>query len=52
MLVGKLRDAHVLTVPAAENTVRLLPPLIISCDEIDIVMAAFDKTLVTLPHPD
>jgi acetylornithine/N-succinyldiaminopimelate aminotransferase len=52
MLVGKLRDAHVLTVPAAENTVRLLPPLIISCDEIDIVMAAFDKTLATLPYPD
>jgi len=39
-LVGALRAAHILCVPAAENTLRLLPPLIISRDEIDILMSA------------
>ncbi|MEO1550619.1 MAG: acetylornithine transaminase, partial [Pseudomonadota bacterium] len=28
-------DAHILTVPAAENVVRLLPPLILSVAEVD-----------------
>ena len=51
MAVGKLRDDHVLTVPAAENTVRLLPPLIITRDEIDIVVAALDRLLAALPSP-
>jgi acetylornithine/N-succinyldiaminopimelate aminotransferase len=39
-LVGALRAAHILCVPAAENTLRLLPPLIISRDEIDVLMSA------------
>lgn len=33
-VVAGYRDHHILTVPASENTVRLLPPLIISEDEI------------------
>ena len=37
-MVGSLRRAKVLAVPAAENTVRLLPPLIISREEIDFLM--------------
>ena len=44
-LVAALRDDHVLCVPAAENTLRLLPPLIISRDEIDILMAALHRQL-------
>jgi acetylornithine/N-succinyldiaminopimelate aminotransferase len=46
--VGKLRDHLVLSVPAAENTVRLLPPLIITTDEIDVLITALDKTLASL----
>ena len=43
--VSALRGEHVLCVPAAENTLRLLPPLIISCEEIDILMAALYRQL-------
>ena len=34
-LVGKLREQGLLTVPAAENVVRLLPPLIIEDAQVD-----------------
>jgi acetylornithine/N-succinyldiaminopimelate aminotransferase len=44
-LVSALLGEHVLCVPAAENTLRLLPPLIISCEEIDILMAALYRQL-------
>ena len=33
-IVAQIRDHHLLTAPAGENTVRFLPPLIISEDEI------------------
>ena len=46
-LVSALRGDHVLCVPAAENTLRLLPPLIISREEIDILMAALYRQLGT-----
>lgn len=36
-------DAEVAVVPAAENVVRLLPPLIISDDEIGDAVARLDK---------
>lgn len=39
-IMAGLRSQHVLAVPAAENTLRLLPPLIISENEIDIVLGA------------
>jgi acetylornithine/succinyldiaminopimelate/putrescine aminotransferase len=42
-----LRAQHVLAVPAAENTLRLLPPLIISEDEIDIVLGTLGHILET-----
>ena len=44
-LVSALRGDHVLCVPAAENTLRLLPPIIISREEIDILMAALFRQL-------
>jgi len=46
-IMAGLRAQHVLAVPAAENTLRLLPPLIISEDEIDIVLGALDHILET-----
>ena len=42
-LVSALRGDHVLCVPAAEITLRLLPPLIISREEIDILLAALHR---------
>lgn len=48
-LVGLLREARILSVPASENTVRLLPPLTITDDEIDLLL----KTLAAvLPRLD
>ena len=45
-LVAALRAFKVLTVPAGENTVRFLPPLIISEDEIRQAVACFEAALV------
>jgi len=45
-LVANLRrEHHLLTVPAAENTVRLLPPLIITESEIDLALGRLDAAL-------
>ena len=38
VLVAALRERGMLTVPAAENTLRLLPPLVISDEEIGIAL--------------
>ncbi len=51
MVVGRVRDQHVLTVPAAENTLRLLPPLIISRDEIDLAVKTIGDVLGTIDPP-
>ncbi len=40
-VVHAFREDYILVVPASENTVRLLPPLTISTDEISLVL---DKT--------
>ncbi|MGC6485205.1 MAG: aspartate aminotransferase family protein [Candidatus Puniceispirillales bacterium] len=47
-LVGMLREAHILSVPASENTVRLLPPLTISDDEIDLLLETLARVLPQL----
>ena len=44
-IMAGLREQHVLAVPAAENTLRLLPPLIISEEEIGIVIGALAHIL-------
>ena len=44
-LCVELRARHILTVPAAENTLRLLPPLTISQDEIDRVLVGLHDAL-------
>ena len=50
-LVTALRDQHLLTVPASDNTVRLLPPLIIDQTHIDEAVAALEVALTTLTSP-
>ena len=44
-LVVALRELKILTVPAGENTVRFLPPLIICEDEIGLAVKSFDTAL-------
>lgn len=43
-VVAKLRDNGLLTVPAGDNVVRLLPPLIIGEAEVNEAVAILDKT--------
>ncbi len=50
--VKTLRDDHLLCVPAAENTLRLLPPLTISKDEIDLAIAKIAAVLREIPKHD
>ncbi len=42
-VIHACHDQHLLSVPAAENVVRLLPPLTISNDEIDQALARLDR---------
>ena len=44
-VVAALRAQHVLTVPASENTVRLLPPLTLSRDEITLLLDVLKTTM-------
>jgi acetylornithine/N-succinyldiaminopimelate aminotransferase len=46
--VVALREHHVLTVPASENTVRLLPPLTLTRDEIAHLLAVLKKTMTAM----
>ena len=45
VLVAALRERGMLTVPAAENTLRLLPPLVISDEEIGIALDLLAQAL-------
>jgi len=47
-VVAALREHHVLTVPASENTVRLLPPLTLTRDEISLLLAVLEKTMIAM----
>lgn len=47
-LNGLLRDHHLLAVPAADNVLRLLPPLTISQDELADVLAILHKAIKAL----
>ncbi len=42
-VVARLRDAGLLSVPAAENVIRFLPPLIIGESHIEDAVASIDK---------
>jgi acetylornithine/N-succinyldiaminopimelate aminotransferase len=50
--VKRLRDDHLLTVPAADNTLRLLPPLTIHRDEIDLAIAKLVTALTAMSPRD
>jgi acetylornithine/N-succinyldiaminopimelate aminotransferase len=41
-------EALVITVPAADNVVRLLPPLNITDDEIELAIARLDQAVQRL----
>ena len=45
-LVAALRERGMLSVPAADNTLRLLPPLVISDEEISIAIDHLAQALV------
>lgn len=47
-LVAALRDQKLLTVGAGENVVRLLPPLIVSEEEIDTAIASIERACQAL----
>ncbi|MCC5985513.1 MAG: aspartate aminotransferase family protein [Rhodobacteraceae bacterium] len=48
-LVAAARDQHLLAVPAADNVVRLLPPLTITGDELAEAVTRLDRACTTLP---
>lgn len=43
--VAAMREENLLTVPAGENTVRFLPPLVISEEEIAVAAETFERVL-------
>jgi acetylornithine/N-succinyldiaminopimelate aminotransferase len=47
-LVAALRERGMLTVPAGDNVVRLLPPLIIGDEEVDLATRTIDAACVAL----
>ncbi len=47
-LVTALRKRGMLTVPAGDNVVRLLPPLIVGEDEVDLACTTIDVACTTL----
>ena len=44
-VAAKLRDADLLTVPASDNVVRLLPPLTVSEEEIALACEIFEQVI-------
>jgi len=47
-MVRRLMDNGLLSVPAADNVVRLLPPLIVGEEEIDEAVAIIDRSCAEL----
>ena len=47
-LVAALRERGMLTVPAGDNVVRLLPPLIVGEEEVDLATRTIDAACVAL----
>ncbi|MEM7041636.1 MAG: aspartate aminotransferase family protein [Pseudomonadota bacterium] len=51
-VVGQLLEHHLLTVPAGDNVIRLLPPLIIGQDEIGEAISTLEELFETLADAD
>ena len=47
-VVAALRDEKLLSVGAGDNTLRLLPPLNVKRDEIDVALTSIEKACATL----
>lgn len=47
-VVAAMRDQNLLGVPAGENVIRMIPPLIVTEAEIDEAVDRFDRALATL----
>ena len=45
LIIGKCREKGVILCSAGYDVVRFVPPLIISKDEIDIAVKAFDESI-------
>ncbi len=50
-LVGALREAHLLSVGAGDNVVRLLPPLTVTIDEAREALARIETAAASLSQP-
>ena len=50
-LVGALREAHLLTVGAGDNVVRLLPPLTVTIDEAREALSRIESAAASLSQP-
>jgi len=50
-MVNRLREAGLLTVGAGDNTVRVLPPLIIGESHVEEALAILDKVAAAWPAP-
>jgi len=48
-MVGRLRDAGLLTVPAADNVIRILPPLIVEDRHVDEAIDILDRVAAEWP---
>jgi acetylornithine/N-succinyldiaminopimelate aminotransferase len=51
-LVGALRQEHMLSVPAGDNVVRLLPPLTVTHEEAREGLARIERAAATLASPE
>jgi acetylornithine/N-succinyldiaminopimelate aminotransferase len=51
-LVDALRDEHLLAVAAGDNVVRLVPPLIVSDDEVGAAMGMLDRACARLARAE
>ena len=47
-MYAALREAHILAVPAADNVLRILPPLTISPADIDKFLDGLDSALANI----
>ena len=45
-LVDIFRENKALTIPASNDVIRIIPPLVISKKEIDLAIKIFDKSLL------
>lgn len=48
VVVEKMRDEHILTIPAADNVLRITPPLIIKEQQVDEMITALRAVLAAL----